>query len=101
MNHIIHKPLISEKSLTLAAKGWFTFAVDSSVNRIEISHAVEKFYNVHVTNIRTITMHGKTRRVGKRMMTTRAQNWKKAIVRLKDGEKISAFEVTQEAPKTT
>ncbi len=101
MNHIIHKPLITEKSLPLAAKGWYTFVVDKSVNRIEISEAIEKFYKVHVTNIRTISMHGKTRKVGKRMMTTRAQNWKKALVRLKGEEKIAAFEVTQETPKTT
>lgn len=96
MNHVLHRPYITEKSLNLAGKGWYTFVVDASVNRIDIARAVEKFYTVHVTKVRTITMHGKMRRVGKRMKTTQAQNWKKALVCLKDGEKIAAFEVTQQ-----
>ncbi len=91
---IVKKPLITEKSLALAAKGLYTFGVEKSAGKGEISHEINKLYKVKVTEIRTISMHGKVRRVGKKMKMVKGVDWKKAIVKLSPGQKIEAFEVT-------
>lgn len=91
---IVKKPLITEKSLALAGKSLYTFAVDKSAGKGEISREINKLYKVKVTEIRTISMHGKVRRVGRKMKTVKGMDWKKAIVKLAPGQKIDAFEVT-------
>ncbi len=96
---IVNKPLITEKTLTLAGKGFYTFDVAVMANKIVISHEIEKLYKVKVTGIRTITSHGKVRRVGRKMTPIKKSDWKKAIVRLAAGQKIDAFEVTGEGEK--
>lgn len=103
----VKRPIITEKSLGLASRGWYTFAVDKHVRKEEIGKEVEKMYHVNVLTIRTVAVHGKVRRTGKKMVTTRHSDWKKAIVQIKSGQKIDAFEVTkkeeqiQEKPKQT
>lgn len=94
MRHIIIRPLITEKTFGLAGKGWFTFVVNPTFNRHEIASDVERLYKVNVTNVRTISMHGKTRRVGKANKQIVKSDWKKAMVQLKPGQKIEAFETT-------
>ena len=85
MKPIIIKPIITEKSLALAAKGWFTFATAEASNKGQISQAVDDRYNVNVVDARTMIMHGKKRR-----------DWKKALVMLKEGQKIDAFEIHEQ-----
>lgn len=93
------RPLISEKSLGLASRGWYTFAVDKHTRKEDIRRQIEKMYNVNVLSVRTVAMHGKVRRTGKKMVSKHKQDWKKAMVLLKAGQHIDAFEVTQkEAP---
>jgi len=55
-----------------------------------IKQAVEQAFKVKVTGVNVVTMQGKTRRVGRRQVLTRP--WKKAIVTLKEGDKIEFFE---------
>ncbi|OGG11867.1 50S ribosomal protein L23 [Candidatus Gottesmanbacteria bacterium RBG_13_45_10] len=103
MKVIAKRPLISEKTLALAAKGWYTFVVDDKADKQQIAGAINAFYSVNVIEVRSVTMHGKVRRVGKAMKSVKRANWKKAMVRLASGQKIDAFEVTtpeaSEAPK--
>jgi large subunit ribosomal protein L23 len=95
----LSRPLISEKSLGLAAQGWYTFAVTRHARKEEIVRLIERMYNVNVLSVRTVAMHGKMRRTGKKMVRKRKEDWKKAMVHLKAGQHIDAFEVTQqEAP---
>lgn len=95
---VVQRPLITEKSLVQAAKGWYTFVVDPSTTKQEIAQAVHALYNVTVISVRTSMRHGKARRVGRKMATIRKPDWKKAMVMLAKGQKIDAFEVTpQEA----
>lgn len=94
MRQIIIRPLITEKTFALAGKGWFTFVVNPKYNRHEIAADVERLYKVNVTNVRTVSMHGKTRRVGKRSKQIAKADWKKAMVQLAAGQKIEAFETT-------
>lgn len=99
MKHVITRPLITEKSLSLAAHGWYSFAADLLATKQSIGRAVQDLYKVSVVSVRTCIMHGKSHRVGRRSQPIRKSNWKKALVRLKEGQTISAFEVTKEGEK--
>lgn len=90
----VKRPIITEKSLGLASRGWYTFAVGKHMRKEKIAREVEAMYHVNVLTVRTIAMHGKVRRTGKKMTTLRRADWKKAIVQLKAGQHIDAFEVT-------
>ncbi len=99
MKSQIFRPLISEKSLGLASRGWYTFAVDKHARKEDIAKLIERMYSVNVLSVRTIAMHGKVRRTGKKMISKHKEDWKKAMLLLKAGQHIDAFEVTQqEAP---
>ncbi len=84
---IIKRPLRTEKSV---ADGELTnsyhFEVDLKANKIQIKEAIEKFFNVKVDDVRTLVKKGKTRRVKFRL--GRTKDWKKAIVKLKEGNTI-------------
>jgi len=94
----VQRPIITEKSMVLASRGWFTFAVDKHSRKEQIAKDVAAMYHVDVTNVRTVAMHGKVRRRGKKMAPDQRPNWKKAMVQLKAGQKIDAFEVTTQEP---
>ncbi len=95
------RPIITEKSLTMAQKGWYTFAVGELDRKEDISKRVNAAFKVDVVSIRTIKMHGKVRRYGRGMRTVRHEDWKKALVQLKKGQKIDVFEVTSQQPEET
>lgn len=82
-----------------AASGWYTFRVAITATKADINRAVTEKYQVTVTSLRTQIMHGKNRRVGKKLRQLMKSDWKKALVRLKDGQKIAAFEVTSQDGK--
>lgn len=87
---IIRRPLVTEKSMAGLRDGRYTFEVDPRANKIEIRNAVEEIWSVTVTRVNTMLCHGKTRRVGR--STGRRPDWKKAIVMLREGERIEFFE---------
>ncbi|MFQ5672255.1 MAG: 50S ribosomal protein L23 [Nitrospinales bacterium] len=88
---IIEKPLITEKSMEmLHANNWVAFAVHRKANKIQIKTAVEKIFNVKVLCVNTVRVGGKLKRFGRTL--GRAKDWKKALVRLKEGDKIEIFE---------
>ena len=66
------------------------FEVDRKANKIEIRQAVERAFGVHVTNVRTMNMQGKRKRVGR--YSGRRSHWKKAVVTLAPGDHIDFFE---------
>lgn len=88
------KPHITEKSLLLANQGWYTFRFRGNAVKNHLSSSIEKLYKVNVKNVRTITMHQKTRRVGRLMKHVKQPIWRKAMVKLASGQKIDAFEVS-------
>ena|SRR3990172_5989148 len=99
MIHLVLRPAITEKSITLAQKGWFTFHVSPKSTKREVAREVSKLYKVTVTGVRTAMRHGKERRTGKKQMKTRNPDTKKALVRLQKGQIIPAFEVAHESEK--
>ena len=84
---IIKAPVITEKSGVIAQNGKYVFKVDSRANKIEIKQAIEKIFNVHVKEIRTINVKPRKRRVGH--YTGLTNRCKKAIVKLAEGEEIN------------
>ncbi len=93
MNSTIIRPLITEKSTTNSKDGMYTFEVAKSADKIEIKKEIERLFNVHVREVRTVVMHGKTHRVGKRRSEVSRSDWKKAFVKLVKGEAISLFDI--------
>lgn len=90
---ILVRPIITEKMTELGEKRQYAFEVPPTVNKIEIGKAIEKKFNVKVTSVRTVIVKGKR----KNQMTRRGRfeghtkTWKKAIVTLKEGDKIDYF----------
>jgi len=84
---IISKPVVSEKGTQLLKENKYIFKVPLGVNKIEIKKAVEELFKVKVKNVRTIHVRGKNRKWRGRNIG-KISHWKKAIVRLKEGEVI-------------
>jgi large subunit ribosomal protein L23 len=88
---IIYCPLTTEKSTDLRTKeDKYAFKVDLKANKLEIKNAIEKIFKVKIEDVHTMVVHGKVKRMGR--FEGKRPNWKKAIVRLKKGEKIEFFE---------
>ncbi len=87
------KPIITEQSLKSAALGKFTFMVAKAANKIQISQEIAAQFKVHVLDIKTLIVKGKTKRTGRKRQIVKSPDWKKAVVTLKSGEKIDLFEV--------
>lgn len=88
---LIKRPIITEKTnIQKEANNQVTFEVDPHSNRVEIQRAVEKIFNVKVSDIHTMHVRGKNKRRGR--ILGKRRNWKKAIVTLMPGERIEFFE---------
>ncbi len=88
---IIKRPIVTEKGTMLRQEeNQVIFAVAKNANKIEIKKAVEELFRVHVEDVKTMNMNGKTKRFG--MHTYKRPDWKKAIVTLKSGESIEFYE---------
>jgi len=87
---IILRPLVTEKSSLLQQQSnQVVFRVAKSANKIEIGRAVEKLFGVKVVSVKTIRAPTRWRRVGRNVGKRPA--WKKAIVRLREGDQIEAL----------
>ena len=74
----------------LQVQNKYAFEVDKSANKLQVKQAVEKAFNVEVLGVNVVTIPGKTRQRGRRLLP--AHPWKKAIVTLKPGDTIQFFE---------
>ncbi len=87
LSYAIKTIRLSEKATLLSEKlNEYVFQVDPRANKIEIKQAVEKLFGKKVVDVRTMNYFGKERRRGAR--AGRTSDWKKAVVRLKEGETI-------------
>jgi large subunit ribosomal protein L23 len=87
---IIIRPIVSEKSYALMELNRYTFEVDKRATKPHIADAIEEIFGVTVTSVNTMNVSGKPRRLRYNKGITRT--WKKAVVTLKDGDKIDLFE---------
>jgi len=88
---IIRRPIIlTEKATLLREKhNQVIFEVARDANKVEIRDAAQRLFKVNVTDVNTMLMRGKERRMGRGR--GKMQNWKKAIVTLKEGDSIDFF----------
>lgn len=93
MSPMILTPKISEKSIDLAERGVYVFEVPTSANKIEVAKAVEAAFKVNVTDVNIVITKGKAKRF--RQVLGRQKDVKKALVKLKKGQKIALFEVAK------
>ena len=87
---VIRRPLVTEKSTRLSERNKYVFEVNKKASKDQVRLAVEKAFNVGVIDVHVVTMPGEAKRMGKRQVVAPA--WKKAIVTLKEGDKIQFFE---------
>jgi len=87
LHQIIVAPVISEKATRVAEKrNQAVFKVLPDAQKPEIKEAVEKLFNVKVTNVATLNVKGKTKRFGQTV--GKRSDWKKAYVTLAEGQEI-------------
>jgi len=91
MQRVIRRPMVTEKSTRQKEESrQYVFEVHRDANKIEIQSAVERLFKVKVLQVRTSNVLGKVKRLGRRY--GKRPDWKKAIVTLKEGDRIDFFE---------
>ncbi len=93
MKEILIKPLVTEKMTAQNEAGCFGFVVDRDANKLEIRKAVEKMYGVKVVDINTAVLPGKkkSRYSKSKVISGRTSAYKKAFVKLAEGEIIDFY----------
>ena len=84
--HVIISPVITEKSTELGQNRKYAFRVDDKASKVDIKNAIQDIFKVKVTSVNTMNVKGKWKRV--RAQIGKTASWKKAIVTLKEGDKI-------------
>jgi large subunit ribosomal protein L23 len=87
---VLRHPLITEKATSLKEKDKYVFEVADKATKAQIKEAVEQAFKVKVSKVNVVAVPGKTRRFGRRQVTS--SPWRKAIVTLAPGHKITFFE---------
>jgi large subunit ribosomal protein L23 len=91
LHRTIVRPIVTEQSsAAYQERGEYTFRVASDATKTSIRAAIEQLFGVKVTGVWTSNQRGKARRVGQE--TGRWPHWKKAVVKLRDGDTIDIFE---------
>ena len=86
--NVVLAPVVSEKSTFVADKNrQYVFRVADAATKPEIKAAIELMFKTKVENVTVLNVHGKERRFGR--LTGRRRNWKKAYVRLAEGQEIN------------
>ena len=91
LHRTIVRPIVTEKSsVAYQERGEYHFEVHPDANKTAVKQAVEQLFGVKVAGVWTSNQRGKTKRMGTNV--GRRPNWKKAIVKLREGDKIEIFE---------
>lgn len=90
MLYTIKRPLVTEKNSLMAESNVYVFEVDRKASKVDIRAAVEKAFRVKVQSVRTSICRGRAAK--NKFGLGKVPYWKKAMVKLAPGEKISLFE---------
>ncbi|HSE60308.1 MAG TPA: 50S ribosomal protein L23 [Nitrospiraceae bacterium] len=91
LHQVLIRPLLTEKVTSLRESGnTVAFVVSPRANRVEVRRAVESLLKVKVERVNILNVMGKTKRLGR--FVGKKQDWKKALVTLKAGEKLELYE---------
>ena len=88
---VLLRPLLTEKAtIRREIANEYPFEVDVRANKIKIRNTVEQLFDVKVTNVRTLSVRGKMKRMGAHQ--GRRPDWKKALVTLAEGNTLELYE---------
>ncbi|GHT61764.1 50S ribosomal protein L23 [Endomicrobiia bacterium] len=91
IRNVVKRPVLTEKASILKEKdNKYTFVVDKDANKFQIKQAIEYLFSVTVKCVRTLNYAGKSKKVG--VHTGYKNDWKKAIVKLGEGQEIQMVE---------
>ncbi len=93
LHDVVIRPIITEKSMTLAGKDQYTFAVARNATKEQVKEAVEKIFKVTVMRVGVMVVKGGSIKTGLKRVEVTKQPWKKAVVTVKKGDKIGIFEI--------
>jgi len=88
VNNVVVKPVVTEKTMALELERKYAFRVNMKASKGAVANEINRLYGVDVEKVRTMIMPGKKRRVLGTRKFTKTQKWKKAIVTVKEGQKI-------------
>jgi large subunit ribosomal protein L23 len=95
MKHILIRPLINEKSMNLITGGFFTFEIGRDATKGEVAKVVAEKFKVNPVSVRIVNVPAKRKMQRTRKGSYTVSGFKKAIVKLKPGQKIGLFEQAQ------
>jgi large subunit ribosomal protein L23 len=87
---VLKRPILTEKTDYQRDNNQYIFEVDRGANKLQVKKAVETIFDVKVVAVNTMIVKPKRRRLGRKVITTRAA-WKRAVVTLAPGERIQEF----------
>jgi large subunit ribosomal protein L23 len=90
LHDILIRPILTEKTTAAHAGNVYTFEVGEGANKHEIKNAIQSLFGVEVADVRTLVVRGKIKRFGRYF--GKRSNWKKAYVRLADGDSLNFFD---------
>jgi len=91
---VVKRPIVTERTMrTLDQANTYAFEIHPKANKIQVRNAVEKLFKVTVLAVRTSTYRGKVKwsRAGGRYTRWQEPSWKKAYIKLKEGDAIELF----------
>jgi large subunit ribosomal protein L23 len=92
-NEVLLAPVVSEKSYAMTADRKYTFRVHQDAHKTQVRQAVEQLFGVRVESVNVAAVPSKPKRRG--VYRGRRPGWKKAVVKLREGETIDIFEGAQ------
>ena len=87
---VLIAPVVSEKSYSLIDENKYSFRVHEKAHKTQVRQAVEELFDVHVTNVNILKVQPKPKRRG--LVRGKKPGWKKAIVELREGDRIEIFQ---------
>jgi large subunit ribosomal protein L23 len=93
MKSVVISPIITERSMALVKQNKFSFRVVKDADKDAIRKAIKTQFNVDPISVETVIQKGKSQRVGVRRTEKRRESYKKAVVTLKNGQKIDIFDL--------
>jgi large subunit ribosomal protein L23 len=87
---VVIAPVVSEKSYSLIEDNKYSFRVHPRAHKTQIRQAVEELFDVKVESVNVLKVQPKPKRRG--LSRGKKPGWKKAIVQLREGDRIEIFE---------
>ena len=91
LSKIIIKPIITEKTTNMVAEDRYVFKVDLKASKKSIKSDLKRIFDIDIIDVKTMIMPGKKKRILKTKEYTKTSKWKKAIVKIKEGQSIDLF----------